>query len=127
MGFRNNTYAKVWRISHEDNGYIKLNISISRKPPEGQTEFIKEFNGWCSIYGKAKEKIQNICEGDQIFLKSVDVTNKYNKDKDFTFVNYKIFDFDPVASNKLDSEPQPSYEGDNSVDETSLVEDDTPF
>lgn len=127
MGFRNNTYAKVWRIVHEDNGYEKLNITISRKPPEGQTEFIREFNGWCSVYGKAKDKVKCLCEGDQIFLKTVDVTNKYDKGRDVTYVTYKIFDFDTVVSKKPDTESQSAYEGDNLVEDTSVVEDDTPF
>ena len=109
MGFRKDSFAKVWSVEGISDTNTKLRISIA---------------GFVSCIGSmAAKKALALKEGDRIRLGDTDVTTWYNKEKKVTYTTYKIFDFEVPDSNKPDnnsstdiSEPQPevdSGEADN--------------
>lgn len=123
MGFKKDSFAKVWSVEGVSDTNTKLRISISRK--NRQTgEYEEDFAGFVSCIGSmAAKKALALKEGDRIRLGDTDVTTWYNKEKKVTYTTYKIFDFEVPDSNKPDnnsstdiSEPQPevdSGEADN--------------
>lgn len=106
MGFRTGAFAKVWEVTPQSDTNTTLKVSISRKD-KTSGEYDTEFHGFVSCLGTAAAK-RAAClkEGDRIKLGTVDVTNKYDKDKNKTYVNYKVFSFETEAeasSNKTES------------------------
>ncbi len=89
MGFRSNTYAKVWEI--KDNGnYADVRIGISRK--NRQTEqYEQDFGGYVRFIGSAYEGVKKVGQGGTVRLGEVDVTNSYDKEKKVTYTNFKVF------------------------------------
>lgn len=97
MGFRNDAYAKIWK--KEDKGkYHLVNLSISKKNKESGEYETCFSDGTVRFIGTAHEQIKALPDGARIKLKSVDVTNRYDKDRHMTYVNYCVFAFEPVEN-----------------------------
>ena len=81
MGFRKDSFAKVWSVEGVSDTNTKLRISISRK--NRQTgEYEEDFAGFVSCIGSmAAKKALSLKEGDRIRLGDTDVTTWYNKEK----------------------------------------------
>lgn len=91
--FSTGNYAKVWTLEEPKKGnYIDAQISTSRKDDDG--EYYTDFSGFVRLIGDAKKKAKKLEEGDVIIITSCGVTNKYDKKKKTTYVNYLVFDFD---------------------------------
>lgn len=93
MGFRTGAYATVWEVTPEREFSTKLRITISRKN-KNTDEYEQDFSGYVTASGTgAAKKAAQLKERDRIRLGDVDVTNTYNKEKNTTYTNYKIFNF----------------------------------
>lgn len=92
MGFRTGAYAKVWEIKAGDRT-VDLQISINKKNKE-TGQYDKEFSGFVRCIGPAAEKARSLKSGDRIKLGDVDVSQRYDKEKERTYVNFKMFSFD---------------------------------
>jgi len=121
MGFRNNAYAKVWEIKTSQPKYTEVRISISRKNKTNDT-YEQEFSGYVRFIGKAHEKIRELIEGDRIVLDSVDVTNRYDKDKKVTYTNCVVFDWSTADSKASNPGSDMAF-----VNVEAGTEDDNPF
>lgn len=124
MGFRKGTYAKVWEVKPVFDTNTKCRISISKKNKDGEYE--TDFSGYVSFVGTvAAKKAATLKEGDSIQLGDVDVSTKYDSDKNVTYYNFKCFSFDLAdskpANNNTDAEPQPA------VDDGEVDDDRLPF
>lgn len=94
MGFRKDAYAKVWEVESVSDTLTKARISISRKNKQ-TGEYETDFGGYVSFIGTAAAKKSAVLkEKDRIKLGDVDVTNKYDKEKNTTYTNFKIFSFE---------------------------------
>lgn len=94
MGFRNNSYATVWEVKPQNNRWTKLRISISHKNQD-TGDFETDFKGWVDAFGTAAAaKAAKLKEKDRIKLLSVDLTNNYNAEKNTTYWNPKVFEFE---------------------------------
>ena len=92
MAFANNSYATVWSVEDGKGKFMKVRLSTSRKDKEGN--YSTDFSGTCTFFGAASAKAQHLKERDRIKLGNVTVTNSYDKDKNTTYVNYNVFDFE---------------------------------
>ena len=116
MGFRTGAYAKVWKVEPFSDTSVKLRISISRKNKQ-TGEYEQDFSGFVNAIGTAAAKKAAVLkEGDTIKLGDVDVTTKYDKAKEVTYTNYKIFSFEVDGGNTsapkaASNEPQPEVDG----------------
>lgn len=127
MGFHNGGYVTVWSVEEGKSGKTsRVRLSTSRKNKKtGQYE--QDFSGFCTFIGDAHEKAYKLKERDRIKLLSCDVCNTYSKDTRTTFVDYKVFDFEPIDGFGGDTtthtarKHSPLEEGDTGV------EDDCPF
>lgn len=127
MGFRKDTYATVWQVEPVSETLTKGRISISRKN-KASGEYEQDFSGYVSFVGTlAAKKAASLQERDRIKLGDVDVTNRFDKEKNVTYTNFKIFSFE-MADDALRNPPPPSQNRQEhfNVDD-GVVDDDIPF
>lgn len=94
MGFRKDSFATVWEVSQVSNGRTKGRISISRKDKD-TGEYVQDFGGFVMFCGTAcANKALKLKPKDRIKLGDVDVSNRYDKEKNITYTNFSIFDFE---------------------------------
>ena len=73
------------------------NYLVSRKNKQ-TGEYDTDFSGFVDFIGTAAaRKALTLKEKDRIRLGDVDVTNNYNKEKNITYTNFKIFSFETQA------------------------------
>lgn len=96
MGFRKGAYCTVWSVDPVSDTVTKARVSISRK--DKQTgEYVEDFSGFVTFFGTATaRKATTLKERDRIQLDEVDVGTKYDKAKNVTYYNFKVFSFDVV-------------------------------
>ncbi len=96
---------------------MNVRLSISRKNKD-TGEYEDEFSGFCMFIGAAKAKAERLKERDRIRLGDVDVTRRYDKERQKEYYTFKVFDFEmaddsnrgssnqaPAASNPIESNP----------------------
>ena len=129
MGFRQGAYCTVWSTESGQGKYVKGRISISRKNRE-TGEYEDEFSGFVMFIGEARAKAEKLKERDRIRLGDVDVTRRYDKEKNKEYYNFKVFSFE-TESEFSNGGGQRSYasHGDNPVDGgfTPVETDELPF
>lgn len=122
MGFRKDSFATIWSVEPTSDTLTKARISISRK--NRQTgEYENDFGGFVSFVGTAAaKKAASLKERDRIKLGDVDVTNRYDKERNTTFTNFKIFSFEMADTpqnqqTRATTEPQPNVD-DGEIDDS---------
>lgn len=90
MGFRQDTWAKVWEVDRKER-FTKVRISISNKD-KNTGEYVQTFGGYVSLLGDAHRKAENLQKGDRIYIKSCNVDSKYKDGK--TYTDFTIFAYD---------------------------------
>lgn len=121
MGFRTGAYAKVWEVKPVFDTNTKCRISISRKNKDGEYE--QDFSGFVAFVGTAAaKKAACLKEGDRIKLGDVDMTTKYDKEKDTTYYNFKCFSFELAdeANNTSTAAPDEAVVDSGEVDDNKL-------
>ena len=107
MGFRKGAYAKIWQVKPVTNTLTDVRLSISKKN-KNTGEYEQEFGGYVRFAGfDAAKKAALLQEGDRIQLGDVDVTNKYDKEKNVTYTNFTVFNFEIEEVNQAAS-PSPA-------------------
>ena len=125
MGFRTGAYATVWDVKPVFDTNTKCRISISRKKKDS-TGFENEFSGYVSFIGTAAAKKASLLkEGSRIKLGDVDITTKYDKEKDTTYYNFKCFSFEEVVS--TNSEDTKEKDNTQPTVDDGEVDDKLPF
>lgn len=127
MGFRKEAFATIWSVESTSDTLTKARISISRKNKQ-TGGYDTDFSGFVRFVGTAvAKKAAGLKEKDRIRLGDVDVTNKYDKEKNVTYTNYKIFSFE--TQNEIDggSRNTESPEPKKPVDDGEVDDDRLPF
>lgn len=89
MAFANNYFANVGEVK---DGSARIFTSYKNK----DGKFVNDFNGYVQFVGAAKEKAADLKAGDKIQLKSVSVSNSYNKETGETRYYCKVLSFEKV-------------------------------
>ena len=93
MGFRTDSYAKVWEVKNKAEKYTDAQISISKKNKQTE-QYETDFSGIVRFIGEAHKKAVEFANGSKIKILSCDTTNKYDKEKKTTFWRCIVFDFE---------------------------------
>ena len=128
MGFRKEAFATIWSVESTSDTLTKARISISRKKKQ-TGEYDTDFSGFVSFVGTAAaKKAAGLKEKDRIRLGDVDVTNKYDKERNTTFTNFKIFSFE-MADASQNQQSQTATEPQTNVDSGEIDDSDSrlPF
>lgn len=94
MGFRANTFCTVWEIFPKSETMTRGRISINRKNPKtGQYE--QDFSGYVDFVGTAcAAKALHLTAKQRIKIGDVDVCNRYDKEANKEYTNFKVFNFE---------------------------------
>ena len=98
---------------------------VSKKNKNGDG-YTVEFSDYCTYIGSAfiyaTTKLMN---GDRIKLTEIDVTSIYNKKKDRQFIDFKVFECEPVDGNNTPSRTEGYPFGDEGEGVESNESDDS--
>lgn len=123
MGFRQGSFATIWQVDPVKDTITKVKITTSRKN-KSTGEYETDFSGFVAFLGTAAaSKAAKLKEKDRIKLGDVDVTRKWDKEKQKEYINYNVFSFEMVDS-KTASSPTTDTE---TVDSGEVETDDLPF
>lgn len=115
MGFHNDGYATVWSVSKKSDTMTTVRLTTSRKN-KNTDQYEQDFSGFVAFVGfDNAAKAMSLTERDRIKLGRVDVSNKYDKEKQREYINYTCFGFDLVSS---------SHAAENNVEEQKEIEAD---
>lgn len=126
MGFRKESYATIWAVESVSDTLTKARISISRKNKQ-TGNYDTDFSGFVSFVGTAAaKKAACLKEKERIRLGDIDVTNRYDKEKNVTYTNFKVFSFetqDELDGNNHQDDATPK----TPVDEGEVDDSRLPF
>lgn len=127
MGFRKESYATIWSVESVSDTLTKARISISRKNKQ-TGDYDTDFSGFVSFVGTAAaKKAACLKEKDRIRLGDVDVTNRYDKDKNVTYTNFKVFSFETQGELNGNSQQADTPTPNTPVDEGEVDDSRLPF
>jgi hypothetical protein len=94
----------------------------NRQTDQYETDFSNKF---VRFIGSAHSQVQGLIKGSSIKIGSCEVTNRYVKDKNETYINYLVYSFDSLKPKKSISNIQSSL----ALEDTITTEDssDLPF
>lgn len=127
MGFRSGAYAKVWDVTPVSDACTKIRVSVNKKNKE-TGEFEQDFSGFVMCVGTAVAKKASLLTAKQSTIKlgDCDVSTRYDKAKDVTYTNFKLFSFEEVDNDgnkntpKLDDGEVPFTVGSGEIDDSDL-------
>ena len=93
MGFRTDSYAKVWEVKTKAEKYTDAKISISKKNKQ-TNEYETDFSAIVRFIGEAHKKAAELTQGSKIKILNCETTNKYDKEKQTTYWRCIVFDFE---------------------------------
>ena len=126
-GFRSGAFCTIWSTEPGKGNFTNVRLSISRKNRDTD-QYEDEFSGFCMFIGEARAKAERLRERDRIKLGDVDVTRRYDKEKQKEYYTFKVFSFEMADNNGSQnggaaSQPVSS----NPVDFTPVETDQLPF
>lgn len=128
-GFRNGSWGTVFSVEPGKGNWTKCRLAISRKNKD-TGEYEQDFSGYVMMIGQAHAKAQRLRERDRIRLKEVDVSNRYDKERQREYIDYKCFDFDTADEAQGQGgnvRPAQASSGVNPVDGSGEPEEELPF
>lgn len=125
MGFRQGSFATIWQIEPVKDTITKAKITTSKKN-KNTGEYETDFSGFVTFLGTAvASKAAKLKEKNRIKLGEVDVTRKWDKEKQKEYINFNVFAFEMADSKATSS--LPTVENTEAVDNGEVETDDYPF
>lgn len=128
-GFRSGSFATCWQVEPGRGNFTNVRLSISRKNKETD-QYEDEFSGFCMFIGEARAKAERLKERDRIRLGDVDVTRRWDKEKQREYYTFKVFSFDMADDQGRGgggSQRQSAAPDTNPVDSNPVESDELPF
>ena len=126
-GFRSGAFCTIWSTEPGKGNFTNVRLSISRKNKETD-QYEDEFSGFCMFIGEARAKAEHLKERDRIKLGDVDVTRRYDKEKQKEYYTFKVFSFEMADGNGSQSNHSASQQvSSNPVDSNPVDTDELPF
>lgn len=105
MGFKQDAYAKVWKVENKGNYHV-AQISTSKKNKQTDQYETDFSNNFVRFIGTAHNMAASLKDGDRIKIGSCEVTNKYDKEKNTTYTNYMVYSFEVEGGSQANTQPQ---------------------
>lgn len=116
MSFKKNGYLTIWEVTPVNETLTRARVSSSRKNKQ-TGEYETDFSGFVGFHGtSAAGRAANLHERDRIRLGDVDVTTKYDKERNITYTNFRIWDFE-MADEANNSRSTESHNGPEEMNE----------
>ena len=128
MGFRSGSFATVWSVEPGKGNFTNVRLSISRKNKDTD-QYEDEFSDFCMFIGEARAKAEKLKERDRIKLGDVDVTRRYDSNKQKAYYTFKVFSFDmaDAPSGGGETRSAATSVSTNPVDANPVETDELPF
>ena len=127
MGFRSGAFCSVWSVEPGQGNFTKVRLSISRKNKDTGV-YEDEFSGFVTFIGEAHAKAGRLKERDRIKLGDIDVTRRYDKEKNREYYNFKVFSFEMAdAPGQQNGGASAQAVDSNPLDATPVEVDNLPF
>ena len=129
MGFRQNAYAHIWKLENKGNYHV-AQMSTSKKNKETDQYETDWQNNFVRLVGTAHQQADKLDISKNVKIGACEVTNRYDKEKNTTYTNYVIFEFEDANGTKSKGSPTiKSSEKDSSnfVEVEDGVDDELPF
>lgn len=126
--FTNNVYATVWSVEPSQSGnFTKVRLSTSSKNADGNYE--QDFGDFCMFVGKANEPARKLKVKDKIKISRCGVKNRYVKDKNVTYYDFVVFEFEMADGSGSVNTPakKGGFKKSALDDEIGFQMDDSPF
>lgn len=126
MGFSTNSYAHIWNMEDKGNYHV-AEMSISRKNKETDKYETEWSNKFVRLVGTAHEQAKTLDTSKNVKIGRCDVTNNYSKEKNTTYTNYVIFNFEDGNSGTSNSASHSQKSKDNFMDVSDAIDEELPF
>lgn len=126
--FSTGSYAHIWKLEDKCNYHV-AQMSTSKKNNE-TGEYEKDWNdSFVRLVGTAHNQAKTLDTSKNVRIGRCGVSNNYNKEKNTTYTNYVIFNFEDENSNSGGSNTQkPQKSKDDFMDVSASIDDDElPF
>ena len=135
MGFRQGTYARIWKVEDKGN-YSVAQVSTRKKKEDGKYETDFQ-DGFVRLVGSAHDVIKSMSipeNGVSVKISSCDVTRTYNADKKENYTNFVIFGLELAdgsgtekTNSATEAKSKKATTKKSAKAETTEDEDDLPF
>lgn len=115
MALKVTGWVTFWESRPGKGNYLDVRISSSKKDASGK--YTTDYSSWARFAGKAKEKVEALSEKDRIHITEAIMTNQFSKEKNITYYNLTVFDFDKSDSASTKSKETPQTDVKQDVDD----------
>lgn len=126
MGFKQDGFATIWEVKQRSDTMTTVRLSTSRKNAK-TGNFEQDFSGFVSFVGRENAAAAlKLKEKDRIKLGRVDVSTKYDREKQKEFINYTCFSFEPASNSAKENTSDGANPQDGSNNDV-ISDGDLPF
>ncbi|WP_394910514.1 hypothetical protein [uncultured Robinsoniella sp.] len=129
MGFGQGKFGHIWKLENKGNYHV-AEMSTSKKNKNTDQYETDWANKFVRLVGTAHQQADQLDISKNVKLGACEVTNRYDKEKNTTYTNYAIFNFEDANNNgNQSSSKQTTGKGasDNFMNIPDGIDDELPF
>lgn len=124
--FSTGSYAHIWKLEDKGNYHV-AQMSTSKKNND-TGEYEKDWNdSFVRLVGTAHNQVKTLDTSKNVKIGRCGVSNYYNKEKNTTYTNYVIFNFEDNDSNTGGNTQKSQTSKDDFMDVPAIDDDELPF
>lgn len=98
MGFGQGKFGHIWKLENKGNYHV-AEMSTSKKNRNTDQYETDWANKFVRLVGTAHQQADQLDISKNIKIGACEVTNRYDKEKNTTYTNYAIFNFEDASNN----------------------------
>lgn len=124
--FSTGSYAHIWKLEDKGNYHV-AQMSTSKKSNE-TGEYEKDWNdNFVRLVGTAHNQAKTLDTSKNVKIGRCGVSNNYSKEKNTTYTNYVIFNFEDNDSNTSGNTQKSQISKDDFMNVPAIDDDELPF
>lgn len=124
--FSTGSYAHIWKLEDKGNYHV-AQMSTSKKNNE-TGEYEKDWNdNFVRLVGTAHNQAKTLDMSKNVKIGRCGVSNNYSKEKNTTYTNYVIFNFEDNDSNTSGNTQKSQTSKDDFMNVPAIDDDELPF
>lgn len=124
--FSTGSYAHIWKLEDKGNYHV-AQMSTSKKNNE-TGEYEKDWNdNFVRLVGTAHNQAKTLDTSKNVKIGRCGVSNNYSKEKNTTYTNYVVFNFEDNDSNTSGNTQKSQTSKDDFMNVPAIDDDELPF
>lgn len=124
--FSTGSYAHIWKLEDKGNYHV-AQMSTSKNNNE-TGEYEKDWNdNFVRLVGTAHNQAKTLDTSKNVKIGRCGVSNNYSKEKNTTYTNYVIFNFEDNDSNTSGNTQKSQTSKDDFMNVPAIDDDELPF